>query len=153
VALMGTAVSGTQGLIFSPSFLYKEFFPFAEKIVNKLKENGYKVIFEMEGDTKSILDSIIKTGTDAYTTVEERSGMSVERIKRKYPKLILAQMIDSTQLLTYGDRNEVIEKTKDIINLLQKYGGILIGSSGDINEEVNIENVAAMINTVKSTNF
>jgi hypothetical protein len=62
-------------------------------------------------------------------------------------------MIDSTQLLTYGDRNEVIEKTKDIINLLQKYGGILIGSSGDINEEVNIENAIAMFDTVRNSIF
>jgi hypothetical protein len=96
---------------------------------------------------------MIKTGTDAYTTVEERSGMSVEWIKSRYPRLVLAQMIDSTQLLTYGSVNDVIEKTKGIINILKKYGGILIGSSGDINEEVNIENITAMIDTVKSSNF
>lgn len=153
VALMGTAVSGTQGLIFSPSFLYKEFFPFAKKMVDKLKENGYKVIFEMEGDTRIVLEDIIRTGTDAYATVEELSDMSVEWIKSKYPRLVLAQMIDSTQLLTYGNKDEVIEKTKDIINLLKKYGGILIGSSGDINEEVNIENAIAMVDTVKRSSF
>lgn len=150
---MSTAVSGTHGMIFSPPFLRKEFFPFAKKIVDKLKEKGYKVIFEMEGDTRIVFEEIIKTGTDGYTTVEERSGMSVEWIKSRYPRLVLAQMIDSTQLLTYGSVNDVIEKTKDIINILKKYGGILIGSSGDINEEVNIENVTAMIDTVKSSNL
>ncbi len=153
VALMGTAISGTQGMIFSPLFLQKEFFPFAKRIVDKLKEKGYKVIFEMEGDTRVVFEEMIKTGTDAYTTVEERSSMSVEWIKSRYPRLVLAQMIDSTQLLTYGSVNDVIEKTKDIINILKEYGGILIGSSGDINEEVNIENVTAMIDTVKNSDF
>ena len=152
IALMGTAVSGVGGLIFSPSFLYREFFPFAQKIVDKLKEKGYKVIFEMEGDVRIVLDDIVKTGTDAYTPVEELSGMSVEWIKEKYPRLVLAQMIDP-HLLTYGKKNEVIKKTKDIIELARKRGGILIGSSGDINEEVNVENAMAMINTVKNVKF
>lgn len=153
VALMGTAVSGTGGLIFSPSFLHREFFPFAQKIVDKLKEKGYRVMFEMEGDVRVVLSDIVKTGTDAYTPVEELSGMSGEWIKEKYPRLVLAQMIDSAQLLTYGKKNEVVKKTKDIIELTRKNGGILIGSSGDINEEVNVENAVAMINTVKNVKF
>ena len=153
IALLGTAVSGVQGLIFSPNFLYKEFFPFVKKIANKLKEKGYKVILEMEGNVKEVLEDIVKVGIDAYTPIEEKSGMSIKYIKEKYPKLVLAQNIDSTQLLTYGNKNEVLSKTEEIIKLAKKFGGILIGSSGDINEEVNVENALIMINTVKNAIF
>ncbi len=148
VALMSTAVSGTQGLIFSPDFLKREFFPVAKKIITRLKELGYKVILEMEGDVRQVFDDIVATGTNGYTTVEALANMSCAWIKQRYPKLVLSQMIDSTQLLTYGSQDEVLDKTMEIIRLLEEYGGIFIGSSGDINEEVKVENVLVMIDTV-----
>jgi hypothetical protein len=153
VALMSTAVSGTQGLIFSPNFLEKEFFPVARKIVTRLKERGYKVILEMEGDVRQVFDDIIATGTDGYTTVEELANMSCAWLKKRYPRLVLSQMIDSTQLLTYGSQDEVLDKTNEVIDLLEEYGGIFIGSSGDINEEVKVENAFVMIDTAKQKKF
>ncbi len=153
VALMGTAVSGVGGLIFSPDFLRKEFFPFAAKIVDTQKQLGYNVLFEMEGDTRIVFDDIVSSGPDGYGAVEELSGMSAAWVKSNYPKLTVAQMIDSSQLLTYGSKEQVIEKTKDMVELSRKYNGVLIGSSGDINEEVNIENAMAMFETIKNTKF
>jgi hypothetical protein len=153
VALMSTAVSGTQGLIFSPEFLKREFFPVAHKIVTRLKKLGYKVILEMEGDVRQVIDDIVATGTDGYTTVEELANMSCAWLKKRYPKLVLSQMIDSTQLLTHGSRKAVEEKTNEIIELLEEYGGIFIGSSGDINEEVRVENALVMMDTAMQKNF
>ena len=140
-------------MIFSPEFLKREFFPFARKIVDKLHELDYKVIFEMEGDVKKVFDDIINTGTDAYGTVEDLSGMTPIWIKERHPKLVVTQMIDSVQFLTHGKKEEVINKTKEMIELVHKYGGIFIGSSGDINEEVNVENALAMIETVKNVHL
>jgi hypothetical protein len=153
VALMSTAVSGTQGLIFSPDFLKKEFFPVAQKIVARLKERGYKVNIEMEGDVRQVFDDIVATGADGYTTVEEPANMSCARLKKRYPKLVLSQMIDSTQLLTYGSQEAVRDKTREVIELLEAYGGIFIGSSGDINEEVRVENALMMIDTAMQKKF
>ena len=107
----------------------------------------------MEGDTRVVFDDIVRTGPDGYTTIEELSGMSAAWIKSNYPKLTVAQMIDSAQLLTYGRIEQVIEKTQGTVELARKYNGVLIGSSGDINEEVNIENAMAMYETVKNTKW
>ena len=153
VALMGTAVSGIGGLIFSPDFLRKEFFSFAGKIVGTQKQLGYNVMFEMEGDTRIVFDDIVNSDADGYATIEELSGMSAAWVKSNYPRLTVAQMIDSAQLLTYGGKEQVIEKTNDMVELARKYNGVLIGSSGDINEEVNIENAMAMFETIKNTKF
>ncbi len=57
------------------------------------------------------------------------------------------------QLLTYGSKEQVIERTEDMVELSRKYNGVLSGSSGDINEEVNIENAMAMFETIKNTRF
>lgn len=153
IAFTGTMASGPSGLYFSPDFLDKEIFPCVQKIVDRLKKKGYRVIYDFEGDAREVFEKIANSGADAYTPVEEISGMSVEWVKEKYPKLILGFMIDSINLLTRGNKNDVIKKTKGIIELAKKYGGIMIGSSGTINEETDIENVLAMINTTKNSKF
>ena len=59
-------------------------------------------------------------------------------------------MIDRVHLLTYGSKEQVIKKTQEMVELARRYNGVLIGSSGDLNEEVNIENAMAMFETIKN---
>ena len=153
VAFTGTMASGPGGLMFSPSFIYRELFPAVKKILNKLKEKGFKVIYDFEGDSRLVLDKIVKDGADAYTPVEEISSVDIEQIKKKHPKLVLGFMIDSINLLTRGSKDDVVKKTKDTIKLAKDYDGIMIGSSGAIHNEVPVENALAMINTVKNIRF
>ena len=153
VAHIGTVASGTNGLIFSPSFIKKEVFPYVRKIIGRLKEKGYKVIYNFMGDSKEIFDEIINTGPDAFTPVEEISGMSVEWIKTKNPKLVLGFVIDSINVLANGNIDKVINKTKSMIGLSKKYGGIFIGSSGTIDNQIKFENALAMADTVKNFRF
>jgi len=149
VALAGTAVSGTGGLIFSPDFIRKEYFPRMRKLYRKLKQKGYHVIVESEGDNRIIFDDFIKMGIEAYTPVEHASRMHIEDIKEKYPKLVICQEIDSMQLLTFGSVDEVVAETKKIKTIAGQYGGVFIGSCGDIHEKVSIENALAMYETVR----
>ena len=147
VALVGTAISGTGGLIYSPDFIRKEYFPRIQKLYKKLKEKGYHVIVESEGDNRVIFEDFIKMGIEAYTPVERASHMNIEEIKEKYPELVLCQEIDSMQLLTFGSVDAVIAETKRVREIGEKYGGVFIGSCGDIHENINIKNVLAMYET------
>ncbi len=153
VAFTGTMASGPGGLMFSPGFIYEFLFPSVKKILNKLKEKGYKVIYDFEGDSRAVLDRIVRDGTDAYTPVEEISGVTIEQIKKRHPKLVLGFVIDSINLLTNGRKEQVEEKTIEVIKMVKDYGGIMIGSSGAIHGKVPVENALAMINTVKKIRF
>jgi hypothetical protein len=153
VAFTSTLASGSTGLIFSPSFIYRELFPAVKKILDKLKEKGFKVIYDFEGDSRRVLGKIVEDGADAYTPIEEMSGSVIGQIKKKYPKLVLGFVIDSINLLTHGNIKEITKKTIDTIKLAKDYGGIMIGSSAAIHSEVPVENALAMINTVKNVKF
>ncbi|MBM3700922.1 MAG: hypothetical protein FJW68_08460 [Actinobacteria bacterium] len=153
VAFTGTFASGPAGLMFSPEFIYKTFFPSVKRILDRLKSKDYKVIYDFEGDSRQVLDQIVRQGADAYTPVEEISGVKIDEIKKKYPKLVLGFVIDSINLLTGGTTDDVIKKTMNTVNLAEEYGGIFIGSSAAIHEEVPVENALAMINTVKKIKF
>jgi hypothetical protein len=124
--------------LFSPFFIKRELFPSVKKILNRLKEKGYKVIYDFEGDNREALDIMVKDGADAFTPVEEISGVDIEEIKKKYPRLVLGFMIDSIDLLTNGSSDDVIKKARDIVRIARDHGGILIGSSGALHNEVPV---------------
>ncbi len=153
VAFTGTMASSPGGLMFSPDFIFKYLFPSVKKLLDKLKEKGYKVIYDFEGDSRQVLDHIVSDRADAYTPVEEISGVYIEDIKKRYPKLVLGFVIDSINLLTNGSSKAVEKKTMEVIELAKEYGGIMIGSSGAIHENVPVENALSMINTVKKIRF
>jgi len=153
VAFTGTMASGPGGLMFSPDFIFNYLFPSVKKILDRLKEKGYKVIFDFEGDNRKVVDRIVSLGADALTPVEEISGVSIKQLKEKYPGLVLGFVIDSINLLTGGSAKDVAKKTMEVIKMAEDYGGILIGSSGALHEKVPVENALAMINTVKKTRF
>ena len=92
-------------------------------------------------------------GADASTPVEEISGVDILEIKKKYPQLVLGFMIDSINLLTNGSTDDVIKKTREIVNIVRDHGGILVGSSGALHNEIPVENILAMTDTVKNTKF
>jgi len=153
VAFTSTMASGSGGLTFSPAYIYEELFPAVKKILDRFKEKGFKVIYDFEGDSREVMDKIVADGADAYTPIEEISGVNIEDIKEKYPKLVLGFTIDSIKLLSNASKDEVIKKTNETIEIARKYGGIMIGSSGAINNNVPVENALAMISTVKNTRF
>ena len=153
IAFTGTMASGPGGLMFSPEFIYKELFPAVKKILDKFKEKCYKVIYDFEGDSREVLDRIVKDGADAYTPIEEISGSNIEEIKKKFPELVLGFTIDSINLLANGSKDEVIKKTLEVIKNSKDYGGIMIGSSGAIHYNVPVENALAMYDTVREVRF
>ena len=153
VAFTGTMASGPAGLLYSPDFIQRELFPAVRKILKRLKEKGYKVIYDFEGDNREVLDDMVKDGADALTPVEEISGVDILEIKKKHPRLVLGFMIDSIKLLNNGSTDAVIKKTRDTMKIAREYGGIMIGSSGALHNEIPVENILAMTETVKNIRF
>jgi hypothetical protein len=144
VALVSTAIAGTGGLIYSPEFLRKSYFPRMRCMHDALKRKGYRVIVESEGDNRVIFEDFIEAGIEAYTPLERVSHMHIEEIKAKYPQLVICQEIDSLQLLPFGTKEEVIEETERVKEAFRRFGGVLVGSCGDIHGGVKIENALAM---------
>jgi hypothetical protein len=153
VALISTALAGTSGLMYSPVFIRKEYFPRMQVLYGRLKNKGYHVIVESDGDNRAIFEDFIGSGIEAYAPLERASHMDVEKIKEQYPSLILCQQIDSLHLLPFGKREEVIDETKRVLRLAERYGGMFIGSCGDIHPQVKLENALAMFETVGSCCF
>ncbi len=153
ISLYSVTLGGVNGLLVSPSFLDKEVFPRAKKVIDNLKERGYKIIGDFEGDVRSIMDRIVGLGIDGYGPVEKKSNMDVIELKEKYPKLVLQQTVDDIQILNHGSKEDVINETKKFIDYGFKYGGFFLGSSGVISDSVKVENAVTMFDTIKKYSY
>ncbi len=143
------AYKGTT--IFSPAFLRKAFMPHLERLVSKYHDQGLRVMFHSDGNLMGILDDLVACGIDLLNPIEVISGMEVEEIRRRHPRLVLAGGIDVSQLLPFGTPQDVALATK---KLIQAAGpGVLVGSSTELSDTVPLDNYRSLVDTVRSYRY
>lgn len=135
-------------LLFSPDFLRKEFFPRLARIVDAYHQRGVKLIFHSDGNLMEILDDLAGCGIDGLNPLEVISGMDLAQIRKKYPDLILIGGIDCSQLLPFGTPDDVKKATKQAIRDASPW--YFPGSSSELHNEIPLDNVKAMAETIAS---
>ena len=61
IAMVADDIAYNKGLLFSPEFLAKEWFPRAKRLVDLWHSHGCKVIFFCDGNKWPIMDDLINT--------------------------------------------------------------------------------------------
>lgn len=91
----------------------------------------------------------IEMGFAGLHPIEPCGAFDIHDVKRRYgDRLALLGNIDVHRLLTLGSPDEVRADTLDHLRRLSAGSGYLCGSSHDINADVRLENLAAMIRTI-----
>ena len=108
-------------------------------------------MFHSDGNLMSIMDILVDYGIDLINPFEVLAGMSVEKVHKLYPHLIIAGGIDVSQLLPYGTQEEIKETVKKTIEITE--GKIMIGSSTELQNSVPLENFLAMYEAVHEYKF
>jgi hypothetical protein len=143
VALVYNDLAHRTGIIFSPSFLRKEFFPRLRRIVETWHSHNICVIFHSDGQLWGILDELVATGIDGLNPIETIAGMDLGEIRRRFPHLVLMGGLDASQLLPYGTPQQVAAEVQHALEVTGGRGYIL-GSTTEIHNECQPENVLAM---------
>ncbi|MHB8277898.1 MAG: uroporphyrinogen decarboxylase family protein [Candidatus Humimicrobiaceae bacterium] len=140
VALPYCDLAYKNGLIFSPDFLRKEFFPRLKRLCDVWHEFGIKCIFHSDGNYMEVMDDFVKAGVDGINPIEPLSGWDLVDVRSKYPNLVLMGNIDASQLLPFGSRNDVKKAVKKAIDDIYPTGGLIIASSTELHPSVKAEN-------------
>jgi len=134
-------------LLHSPEFLRKEFFPRLKKLNQAWHEHGFKCLFHSDGYLMDIMDELIKTGIDGLNPIETVAGMSIKEIREKYGnKIFLAGGIDMSQLLAFGNPQQVKEECRKAIK--DAGPGYFIGSTTEIDNSTKLENIIALYQVI-----
>ena len=112
VAMVADDIAYNKGLLFSPKFLAKEWLPRAKRLIHLWHSHECKVIFFCDGNKWPIMDDLINCGCDCIAPLEPVSGMYAKDMKEKYPQITMAYVIDCSQLLPFGSKQEVETEVK-----------------------------------------
>lgn len=148
---LGEDIAFKESTMFSPEYLRKEFFPRLKRIIDVCHEADWKVMFHSDGYLMNILDELVEAGIDLINPVEVAAGMDIKEIHQRYPDLIMAGGIDVSTLLPYGSIHDVKDAVKKAIE--DSEGQIMVGSSTEMNNNVPLENVITMYDTVKNYKY
>ncbi|HOK80446.1 MAG TPA: uroporphyrinogen decarboxylase family protein [bacterium] len=141
-----------QKLLHSPEFLRKEFFPRLKRINDAWHEHGFKCLFHSDGYLMDVMDDLIEAGIDGLNPIETVAGMSIKEIREKYGnKIFLAGGIDMSQLLAFGDTEQVKEHCRKTIK--EAGPGYFIGSTTELDNSTKLENIIALYEVVHNEKF
>ena len=140
---------GTQiSTFFSEDMFVKYLLPRIRKIFRVFKDGGIPVQMHSCGKITPFIPYLIDAGLDVLEPVQ--ACMDFKFLKREYGKdLTFYGGVDTQDLLTFRTPEEVYEGTMRTIDTLGKNGGLIIGPSQEIMNNVPVENVLAMMNAIQ----
>lgn len=150
VILLSDDYAYNNGPLFSPAVFDRCFRDGLGTMVAAVHAVGGLVVKHSDGNLMPLLDAIVSTGIDALDPIDPLGGMSIARVRRRYPKLPLKGGVPLADLAT-GDALKV---TTEALRCLEESGGYgyILSSSNSITGVVKPENFLAMLQAVMVLN-
>jgi len=144
---------GTQDRLFSSIDNYRELFkPFHLKVNNWIHENTeWKTFIHTCGSVKELIPELIEAGFDILNPVQiSASGMEPVVLKKEFGKYITfwGGGVNTQKTLATGTVKEVEEQVKRMIETFNSNGGFVFNTVHNIQANVPVENIIAMINAI-----
>lgn len=139
-----------NALMFSPSYLSGSgYFERINKICNAFHDVGMKAIYHSDGYIMDILPQLVEAGVDGINPIEISAGMDVYKIFDEFgDRITVVGGVDSTHLLVEGSPEDVRGEVRRMIEARRGKGGLIIGSSTELGDDIPVENILAMAETV-----
>jgi uroporphyrinogen decarboxylase len=139
---------GTQkGPFFSRAMFLKFFKPQFKRIFDTFKSADQFIVMHSCGHNTAFLKDLIEIGLDVLEPVQP--CMDIKYIKKEFGKdLVFWGGIDTQELLPYATPAEVKKMAAETIQTLGTGGGHIIGPAQEIMNDVPLDNVVALVETI-----
>ncbi len=142
-------IASKNGPLFSPIIMKKYFYPHLEMLVDAYHKKGVKFIFHTDGNVMPVLDELVATGIDGLNPLEVIAGMNLKEIRKKHSRLIMIGGIDCSQLLPFGTPEQVKMAVKKAIEDAGPW--YFPGSSTELHNNIPLDNIRIMVDTIRET--
>jgi uroporphyrinogen-III decarboxylase len=148
---------GTQNSTFCSPETYEEMWlPYYKKINDWVHANTtWKTFKHSCGAVETFMDGFIRAGFDIINPVQiNAQGMDAGILKKKYGDRLVfwGGGIDTQQVLPFGSTEEVRQQVLEQCEILSGNGGFVFNTVHNIQANVPVENVVAMIEALKEYN-
>jgi len=146
----GDDIGMENTMIISPNLWRKYVKPRMKKLIETLRGYGDIYIFyHSDGYIEPVIPDLIETGVDILNPLQPEC-MDPAEIKEKYgDKMTLFGPISLQKTLPYGSVEDVVNEVKTRINTMAHGGGMILGSSHVIEDNVPIRNMIALYETAR----
>ncbi|MHA1369387.1 MAG: uroporphyrinogen decarboxylase family protein [Promethearchaeota archaeon] len=139
-----------QRPIYSPKMFDEIVVPVYSMLAKNAHKKGGKLLIHSDGNVSELVPLLVKSGVDAIEPLEYESGARIGPLKDEYgDKITFIGNVAATHVLTFGTIDDTIKETKKQILEAAEGGGYILGAGSDIFTTCKLENVRAMISTVK----
>jgi uroporphyrinogen-III decarboxylase len=137
-----------NGPMFSPAVFERCFRDGLGRMVKAVHQAGGLVVKHSDGNLMPLLDAIVPTGIDALDPIDPLGGMSVARVRARYPDLPLKGGVPLSDLSSSSPS----KVTSEALRCLEESGGrgYILSSSNSITGAVEPANFIAMLEAVRA---
>ncbi len=131
---------------FSPDMFKNLLMPYYKKLFAEYKKYGQYIIMHSCGCMADYLPELIDAGLDCWEPVQPCNDLNM--MKREYGNDIIFWGGIDTQTLPSKTPEEVKQMAREAITILGKGGGHIIAPAQEIMNDVPLENVVALLETI-----
>jgi hypothetical protein len=148
---------GTQTSTFCSTETFEELYaPYYRKMNNWIHENtNWKTFKHSCGAVEPFIQKFIDCGFDILNPVQiSASGMDPVHLKKRYGSKIVfwGGGVDTQKVLAFGTPGDVRKQVAHNCDVFRKNGGFVFNTVHNIQANVPVENIAAMVETMKEIN-
>ncbi len=153
VFITGTDLGTQQGQFCSVETYRDLYKPYIKKVNNWIHQNtDWKTFVHSCGAIKPFIPEFIDAGFDILNPIQvSAADMEPEHLKKEYGKDITfwGGAVDPQRVLPFGTPKEIKEEVKRNIDLLFRDGGYVFANVHNLQANIPIENIVAMLEAVK----
>jgi hypothetical protein len=145
---------GTQNGLFISIDNYRDLFkPFHIKVNEWIHNNtGWKTFIHSCGAIFELIPDLIEAGFDIINPVQiSAAGMEPKKLKKEFGRDVVfwGGGVDTQGIMMFGSPDEVRENVRELIEIFGPGGGFVFNTVHNIQANVPIENVIAMIEVLQ----
>jgi len=153
VFISGTDFGMQNGLIISKELYGELFKPYHKKINSWIHNNtNCKTFIHTCGAIFNLIPDLIEAGFDILNPVQiSANGMDPKKLKNEYGKDIVfwGGGVNTQKTLPFGKPEDVKDEVRELIDIFRVNGGFVYSAVHNIQANVPIENVVAMIEALQ----
>jgi len=124
-------IAHNRGLLFSFDYFMDVLWPVYKEIAEFIKGNGLFAFFHSDGDTRKVIELLIKAGYDCIHPVETQAGINLYELKKGFGERV--SFMGHIDIMAWS--KEHIEKEISLAETESKKGGLILGSTCGISTE------------------
>ena len=154
VWFFGNDFGAQASMLMSTSMWYEFFFEPIKELCEHAHAHGLQVMMHSCGSIVPIIDYLIEAGVDILDPIQVTAeGMIPEQLSRKFgDRITFHGGIDTQQVLPFGTKEEVVAHVRSVTSKLSAKGGYIASGSQIYGEDIPLETLLTVYDTLKDIN-